>query len=209
MPENSRDKGLLNWLFHHNKQQTPEPPPAPPAEVAAEIETPVDPKTEQEAKKLLAELASKQGKKFLHLIIDDSPNKINEAYQRIEEAENPDNLQWAIAAKYTGQDGIELYRQFRKAENPLQPNQVVILMDGNLDSKYGQAPYKKGIDVVDKIVEISKQNNWQLPFFVGGSSDQEENEKIQAAFPDLYLPTKRYLYYSEILSIIDTRVFNS
>jgi len=139
----------------------------------------------EQAKKALQELAAIEGKKAFVIVLDDlkaNAEMVALAFARSRK-HNIDASFVPIEVNY-GRDAISLYRAFKEADSPENPNQVVIALDGNLDSG---DKYQYGYNVAREIARISEENGWVMPFVVGLSNQDDKNQVLANSHKDFYI----------------------
>src|SRR3990167_8745481 len=138
-----------------------------------------------QAKKALQELAAIEGKKAFVIVLDDlkaNAEMVALAFARSRK-HNVDASFVPIEVNY-GRNAISFYKAFKEADSPEHPNQVVIALDGNLDSG---DKYQYGYNVAKEIARISEENGWVMPFIVGLSNQDDKNQMLANSYKDFYI----------------------
>lgn len=139
----------------------------------------------EQAKKALQELAAIEGKKAFVIVLDDlkaNAEVVALAFSRSRK-HNISAYFVPIGVNY-GRDAISLYKAFKEADSGENPHQIVLALDGNLDS---EDKYQFGYNVAEEIARIAEENNWVMPFIVGLSNQSARNQVLEEEYKDFYI----------------------
>ena len=161
-------------------------------------EASIEPKMYQEAEEAFRELETVNGERAVIIIVDDMREKIDRARQLLENHASQTGVSYVIRGVESGSDGIVLYLKFAQ----LAPTErVIILMDGFL-----KGILDRGIDVTRRLARKVQENNLSMPFLIGESSDKDMNEKLQKAYPEIYLGSFELSEREETLKSIRSKL---
>ena len=156
----------------------------------------IKPEMRRQAEKALSELDQKQGKKALIIIIDDTPQKIEEATAVLNKHAEETEIEYVVRGISRGTNGIIFYEECTKLAAP--DTRIVILMDGFLGEE------DDGPQVTKRLVETVRKNSLKLPYIVGESGDRHMNQDIQEACPENYLGSFKWDEQEATLKAIET-----
>lgn len=152
----------------------------------------------EQAKKALQELAAVEGKKAFVIVLDDlKANAEMVALAFARSSKHNINAGFVSIGVNYGRDAVSLYKAFKEADSSENPNQVVIGLDGNLDST---DQYQYGYNVAREIARISEENGWVMPFVVGLSNQSDRNQVLADDNKDFYITS--FEKEGEIIPII-------
>lgn len=138
----------------------------------------------QKAKEALQALEKIEGKKALAIVLDDIPSHSEYMVTVFEHANRKVNATFVALGFNYGEDAITAYKAFKKADSKDNPNNVILLLDGNLSQT---DKYKFGAEVVREISRISAENGWTMPYLIGMSNMEAKNKELANQYPDVYI----------------------
>lgn len=79
------------------------------------------------------------------------------------------------------QEGKDAVAKFQQIIDEGGESPVIILMDYRLDGGVPGAEYRTGVEVIEKLTSIAKENEVQLPQIIGFSLDEQSNQALVEA----------------------------
>ena len=159
----------------------------------------------REAAELISALKEKEGKKALVLVVDDEAKKRRDVAQYFTQEAPARDTGYVLSLKPDGYSAVSLYQAFREQEAPEQPNKVIVLLDGNLDSS---GDYIRGDQVAKKLITMSTENGWEAPYLVGISTYSRANDFLKGFFPEQHIASVNPLLrdFKVVFDAIDAKL---
>lgn len=154
------------------------------ADQQAQVElTPRQIEIRKNAQETVEALDRMPGKKALILVINHSKPRRDTTSGTFNKAANTRNIGYVVSPWERGEDGIYFYEAFRR--NSQTPITVVLVLGREMANQEVPTQYERGIQIANKVSEISGNNKWEMPLIVSNSTDQHYNELLGKRFPGL------------------------